>query len=99
MKQRSLAENRFDCRPQATKRQRFLAEMDAVIPWARLAALVEPVQPIEQAKARIRSKVEHPLRVIKRQFGYLKTRYRGLVKNRAQIVTLFALLEFLKESH
>ena len=30
-------------------------------------------------------------RVIKRQFGYQKTRYRGLAKNHAQIVTLFAL--------
>ncbi|MCP9456636.1 MAG: transposase, partial [Nitrospira sp.] len=46
---------------------------------------------IEQAKANIRAKVEHPFRVIKRQFGYLETRYRGLSKNGAQIVTLFAL--------
>jgi IS5 family transposase len=29
--------------------------------------------------------------VIKRQFGYLKTGYRGLTKNRAQLFTLFAL--------
>ncbi len=49
------------------------------------------INQIEQAKARIRAKVEHPFRVIERQFGYLKTRYRGLAKNRAQIVTLFAL--------
>jgi IS5 family transposase len=33
----------------------------------------------------------HPFRVIKRQFGYMKTRYRGLTKNGAQIATLFAL--------
>ena len=39
----------------------------------------------------MRAKVEHPFRVIKRQFGYQKTRYRGLAKNHAQIVTLFAL--------
>jgi IS5 family transposase len=39
----------------------------------------------------IRAKVEHPFRVVKRQFGYLKTRYRGLKKNAAQIYTLFAL--------
>ena len=39
----------------------------------------------------IRAKVEHPFRVIKRQFGYVKTRYRGLKKNTAQLVTLFAL--------
>ena len=46
---------------------------------------------LEQAKARIRAKVEHPLRVIKRQFGYVKVRYRGLAKNTAQLHTLFAL--------
>jgi transposase, IS5 family len=46
---------------------------------------------LEQAKARIRAKVEHPFRVIKRQFGHVKVRYRGLVKNAAQLHTLFAL--------
>ncbi|MEO4045843.1 transposase, partial [Pseudomonas sp. CAU 1711] len=34
---------------------------------------------------------EHPFRVIKRQFGYTKVRFRGLAKNTAQLVTLFAL--------
>jgi IS5 family transposase len=38
----------------------------------------------------VRARVEHPFRVIKRPFGYLKTRYRGLAKNRAQLFTLFA---------
>jgi IS5 family transposase len=46
---------------------------------------------IEKLKASVRAKVEHPFRVLKRQFGYTKVRYRGLVKNTAQIVTLFAL--------
>jgi IS5 family transposase len=46
---------------------------------------------IERLKAGIRAKVEHPFRILKRQFGYLKTRYRGLAKNTAQITTLFAL--------
>ena len=41
--------------------------------------------------AMVRAKVEHPFRVLKRQFGHVKTRYRGLTKNRAQIFTLFAL--------
>ncbi len=45
----------------------------------------------EKMKAGIRAKVEHPFRVIKRQFGYVKVRYRGLKKNTAQLVTLFAL--------
>ena len=39
----------------------------------------------------VRAKVEHPFRVLKRQFGHVKTRYRGLAKNRAQLFTLFAL--------
>lgn len=46
---------------------------------------------IEQLKASVRAKVEHPFRVLKRQFGFTKVRYRGLAKNTAQIQTLFAL--------
>ncbi|MBB5405321.1 IS5 family transposase [Paraburkholderia atlantica] len=46
---------------------------------------------IERLKAGIRAKVEHPFRVLKQQFGYTKSRYRGLMKNTAQITTLFAL--------
>ncbi len=45
----------------------------------------------EKLKAGIRAKVEHPFRVIKRQFGFVKVRYRGLKKNTAQLATLFAL--------
>lgn len=45
----------------------------------------------EKLKAGVRAKVEHPFRVLKRQFGYVKVRYRGLKKNTAQLVTLFAL--------
>ena len=46
---------------------------------------------LEKVKASIRSKVEHPFRVIKRQFGHVKVRYRGLKKNTQQLHTLFAL--------
>lgn len=49
------------------------------------------VDELERVKARIRAKVEHPFRVIKRQFGHLKVRYRGLMKNTQQLHTLFAL--------
>ena len=45
----------------------------------------------EHFKASLRAKVEHPFRVVKRQFGYTKVRYRGLAKNTAQVLTLFAL--------
>lgn len=46
---------------------------------------------IEKRKASVRAKVEHPFRVIKRQFGHVRVRYRGLKKNTAQLHTLFAL--------
>jgi IS5 family transposase len=35
--------------------------------------------------------VEHPFRVIKRQVGLVKVRFRGLQKNTAHLLTLFAL--------
>mgnify|MGYP000261123283 CR=1 FL=1 len=53
-----------------------------------LAAMIDKSQ---QILAGIRAKVEHPFRVIKRQFGHVKVRYRGLKKNAAQVQTLFAL--------
>ena len=49
------------------------------------------LEKLEKAKASIRAKVEHPFRVIKRQFGFVKVKYRGLAKNTANLVTLFAL--------
>ena len=45
----------------------------------------------ERHKASIRSKVEHPFRVVKCQFRYVKVRYRGLAKNTSQMLALFAL--------
>jgi IS5 family transposase len=41
--------------------------------------------------SQLRARVEHPFRVVKRQFGFTKVRYRGLTKNTAQLTTLFAL--------
>ncbi len=49
------------------------------------------IQKQEHRKASIRAKVEHPFRVIKRQFGLTKVRFRGLAKNTAHVITLFAL--------
>lgn len=51
--------------------------------------------PTEHRKASMRAKVEHPFRVIKRQFGLAKVRFRGLAKNSAHVVTLFALSNLL----
>jgi len=46
---------------------------------------------IEMAKAHVRAKGEHPFRVIKQQFGFQKTRLRGMAKNRCKVNVLAAL--------
>jgi IS5 family transposase len=50
---------------------------------------------IEQLKASVRAKVEHPFHIVKNLFGHKKARYRGLAKIAAQLLTLFGLANLL----
>lgn len=50
---------------------------------------------LEQAKASIRARVEHPFHVVKNLFKHRKARYKGLFKNEAQLLTLFGLANLL----
>ena len=59
--------------------------------FSKRSMLYKARRKTEKVEAQARAKVEHPFRVIKRQFGYLKTRFRGLAKNTAQLTTLFTL--------
>jgi IS5 family transposase len=43
-----------------------------------------------RTRARVRSKVEHVFRVMKRQFGFARVRYRGLAKNANRMFDCFA---------
>lgn len=45
-----------------------------------------------RTKARVRAKVEWPFRVLKRVFGFVKVRYRGLKKNHQWLCAAFALV-------
>ena len=54
----------------------------------RLDKIYDKIEPL---KAGVRAKLEHPFRVLKCQFGYVKARCRGLAKNTVQIETQFAL--------
>ena len=54
---------------------------DCAIDWERY---------IENRKSSVRSKVEHAFRIIKCQFGYRKTAYRGLKKNENRLYAMFA---------
>ena len=60
-------------------------------PCEKSGLLGELIDKAEHLKASVRAKVEHPFRVIKQQFGYAKTRYRGLDKNTARRALMFAL--------
>ena len=46
---------------------------------------------VEHLKAKMRSRVEHPLHVVKNHFGHRKVRYRRLEKNNGQLHVVFAL--------
>jgi len=43
-------------------------------------------------KSRVRAKVEHPFRILKRVFGFVKVRFRGLKKNHNHLCAGFALV-------
>lgn len=55
----------------------------------------ELMEKLEQAKASIRAKVEHPFHIIKNLFRHRKTRYKGLAKNTAQLFTLFGFANLM----
>ena len=62
MKQTTFASLAWSSKGKVTKREHFLAEMDAVMPWARLLALIEPHYPSD-GLGRPRKDLELMLRV------------------------------------
>ena len=71
----------------------------ALRPGKRKALPKTPIgrlkEQIEQLKASVRAKVEHPFHIVKNIFGMKKARYKGLAKNTAQLFTLFGLANLL----
>jgi transposase, IS5 family len=53
-----------------------------------------------RTKSKVRAKVEHPIGVIKRVFGFAKVRYRGLKKNAHRLIVTCALANlFMARRH
>jgi len=51
-------------------------------------------------KSRVRAKVEHVFRILKRVFGFDKVRYRGIAKNHHRLCANFALINlYLHRKH
>jgi IS5 family transposase len=62
---------------------------------SRLAGLPAFDRVLQSRQAGIRAKVEHPFLIVKRDFGFVRTRYRGLAKNRNHLNVLFASANWL----
>jgi transposase, IS5 family len=60
-----------------------------------LKTMSEHERAVESRKASIRAKVEHPFLIVKRDFGFTKTRYRGIAKNLNHLHMLFASANWL----
>lgn len=60
-----------------------------------LKTMPEHDRAIESRKAGVRAKVEHPFLIVKRDFGFTKTRYRGIGKNLHHLHVLFASANWL----
>lgn len=45
MKQLTFASATYSAKEKTTKRERFLTEMEAVVPWSQMQALIEPHYP------------------------------------------------------
>ncbi len=60
-----------------------------------LRSMTEHDRALESRKASVRAKVEHPFLIVKRDFGFTKTRYRGMAKNLNHLHMLFASANWL----
>ena len=61
--QATFAGSGFEAYRKATRRELFLAEMERVVPWAQLVALIEPVYPKPQGAGRRPIGLERMLRI------------------------------------
>ena len=60
-----------------------------------LKTMAAPDRVAQSRQASVRAKVEHPFLIVKRDFGFTKTRYRGLGKNLNHLHVLFASANYL----
>lgn len=71
MKQHALSMTGYFDTGKKTRREQFLAEMDRVVPWARLCGLIEPHYPKgSRAGGRPLLAIERMFRIYCRQQGY-----------------------------
>jgi IS5 family transposase len=72
MSQRSFASAEFALKKKRTRREKFLADMERVVPWSRLVAVIEPLYPTSGRVGR------QPMGVSKMLRMYLLQQWYGL---------------------
>ena len=65
-KQGTFAEGGFERHRKVTRREEFLAQMDRVVPWEKLVALIEPFYPAGEGPGRPPIGLERMLRILGR---------------------------------
>lgn len=71
-KQGTFAESSFERYRKPTRREEFLAQMNTVVPWEKLPALIEPVYPAGEGAGRPPIGLERMLRIhsLQRWFNF-----------------------------
>jgi hypothetical protein len=70
MKQTTFASLAFERKKKQTHRERFLAEMEAVVPWSALLAVIEPHYPKSGRRGRLPMRLSTMLRIYFMQQWY-----------------------------
>ena len=107
MKQTTFASAAWANQGKVTLRERFLAEMDDILPWKKLVRRIRPHDPkavrgrqphlleiqkqVNRSRSRAQVRGEHPFRVVKPLWDFTKVRYRGIARNPARAQVAFAL--------
>jgi IS5 family transposase len=63
MRQKTLADSGFERFRKTTRRERFLAEMEQVIPWQRLCKVIKPYYSVPKGAGRPPVGLERMLRI------------------------------------
>ncbi len=85
----------------AQKRPEFTDHEHRSVQWrvaagkGKLKTMPDPDRAEQSRQAGVRAKVEHPFLIVKRDFGFAKTRYRGIGKNLNHLTVLFASANWL----
>jgi hypothetical protein len=78
MRQQTFAENGFELYHKQTRREIFLVEMDAIIPWRELGEVIEPFYPRHEGA--YWSRQRHEAHSFGRGHGGQRARQPGLAE-------------------